>query len=254
LKHLFATYDTSFLITLGLQYFINGMKLMLSLAALDQFKEKYGLEPGETQKYSSYMVLPWTPKIVYGIFIDTFPICGSKKKSYLVILSLLQAVSALFITLFPLPNVGSFVAALITISFCSAVMDVVVDGLMVIQARKDPTNGSEDLQAYSWGLVSLGGVIGGSCGGYLIEYVGTLYVYAIVSAMSFILAASSLLMKKSVENTSEAEQAMSFCQRSKKNLKEIKRGLSIRELYRTLIFFLVLGAVVPSFGDFLYYY
>ena len=35
---LFSTYDTHFLLSLGLQYFNNGMKVMLSLAFLDIFK------------------------------------------------------------------------------------------------------------------------------------------------------------------------------------------------------------------------
>ena len=47
---------------------------------------------------------------------------------------------------------------------------------------------------------------------------------------------------------------MSLCKRSKLNLKEIWQGFKIRELYRSVIFFLLLGAVIPSFTDFFYYY
>ena len=42
-------------------------------------------------------------------------------------------------------------------NLASAFMDVVVDGLMVMQARRDQTNGSQDLQTYSWQLLGLGG-------------------------------------------------------------------------------------------------
>lgn len=37
------------------------------------------------------------------------------------------------------------IALLTLVSFSAAVMDVVVDGLMVVQQRRDPTSGSEDL-------------------------------------------------------------------------------------------------------------
>ena len=46
-------------------------------------------------------------------------------------------------------------------------MDVVVDGLMVTQARRDPDRGSEELQTYSWALVGIGGILGGVAGGLL---------------------------------------------------------------------------------------
>ena len=48
LCRLFATYDTHFLLSLGLQYFNNGMKVMLTLAFLDIFKNEFSLEPAET--------------------------------------------------------------------------------------------------------------------------------------------------------------------------------------------------------------
>ena len=49
----------------------------------------------------------------------------------------------------------------------SAFLDVVVDGMMVVQARLDPEHGSEDLQSYSWGLAGIGGILGFLIGGYM---------------------------------------------------------------------------------------
>ena len=51
-----------------------------------------------------------------------------------------------------------------------AVMDVVVDGLMVIMSRKDPSFGSEDLQTYSWLNYGFGGVTGCLVGGLILQY------------------------------------------------------------------------------------
>ena len=39
-------------------------------------------------------------------------------------------------------------------------MDVVVDGLMVINSRLDPAAGSEELQIFSWIMLGFGGVKG----------------------------------------------------------------------------------------------
>ena len=40
------------------------------------------------------MTLSWTPKIIYGIISDTFPICGTRKKSYIMLMGFLQFATA----------------------------------------------------------------------------------------------------------------------------------------------------------------
>lgn len=57
-------------------------------------------------------------------------------------------------------------------SFGGAFMDVVVDGMMVINSRNDPDQGSEELQAFSWGFYGLGGVVGCLFAGYYLSVAG----------------------------------------------------------------------------------
>jgi hypothetical protein len=61
---------------------------MAILALLDIFKNDFGLEPSTTQSYIAIMTLPWAPKLFYGIIADTFPMCGSRKRSYIVFMGL----------------------------------------------------------------------------------------------------------------------------------------------------------------------
>ena len=77
------------------------------------------------------MLLPWTPKLMYGILTDTFPLFGSRKRNYLILMGLLQGI-CLLLASFPLDDPVIFVPLLTVVSFSSAVMDVVVDGLMVV--------------------------------------------------------------------------------------------------------------------------
>ena len=65
------------------------MKVMLTLAFLDMFKNEFRLEPANTQLMMGVMTLPWTPKLFYGIISDTFPICKSRKRSYLILMGLI---------------------------------------------------------------------------------------------------------------------------------------------------------------------
>lgn len=52
---------------------------------MDLFKNTFGLEPSQSQSLISYIVLPYSPKIFYGIITDTFPICKSRKRSYIIL-------------------------------------------------------------------------------------------------------------------------------------------------------------------------
>jgi len=142
------------------------MNTIITLAFLDYFRTKYNLEPAQTSQLSAIIVLPWSPKILYGFFTDTFPIFGSRKRSYLILMGLLQAITMIVI-FFPTENVYLFVSMLFIKNLSGAVMDVVVDGLMVVQSRNDPQLGSEDLQTFCWALVGVGGIVGSLGGGYL---------------------------------------------------------------------------------------
>ena len=115
---LFKTYDTKFLVALGLQYFNAGTQVIMEVALLDLFKNTFGLQPSKTQSLMAYVSLPYTPKIFYGIITDTFPICKSRKKSYLIIMGALQAAAALGIAFKPDSNAG-FVCFLATMIYLS---------------------------------------------------------------------------------------------------------------------------------------
>ena len=104
---------------------------MLEVAYLDMFKNTFDLQPSESQSLMSYINLPWAPKILYGLVTDTFPICKSRKRSYLAIMGALQCVSALTIAFFPNYSAYLVTGAGTSIYIAQAFMDVVVDGLMV---------------------------------------------------------------------------------------------------------------------------
>jgi len=75
-----------------------------------------------------------------------------------------------------------------------------------------------------------------------------------MGVLGFLVALSGCMMNSKLEQGSEKIISMGLWQRTKVNLVEIKNGFQIRELYRSVLFFLLLGAVIPSFSDFFYYY
>jgi hypothetical protein len=75
-------------------------------------------------------------------------------------MGMIQSLSCLTIAVHTYSNASTVMWLAVFNSAAGAVMDVVVDGLMVINSRKDPNFGSEELQSYSWGFYGLGGIVG----------------------------------------------------------------------------------------------
>ena len=96
---LYDRYDGTFLTMLGMQYFNQGTKVLVYLASTDLFKSHYKLDPGYVQTLQAFTFLPWSIKIVYGIISDNFPIFGSRRKSYLLIMAVLQFVTMIVLGL-----------------------------------------------------------------------------------------------------------------------------------------------------------
>ena len=98
----------------------------------------------------AFAFLPWSVKIIYGLISDNIPLFGSKRKSYLLIMAILQSVTMVVLAM---QDKESNDVTLVKYSlFLSnvgiAFSDVIVDSLMVIQARKDPEQGSEELSTF----------------------------------------------------------------------------------------------------------
>ena len=76
-------------------------------------------------------MLPWTPKLFYGIITDTFPIFGSRKRSYIILMGSIQCLVSLSLALIDFEHAEEVAVLGAIIFFTGAFMDVVVDGLMV---------------------------------------------------------------------------------------------------------------------------
>ena len=200
------------------------------------------------------MLLPWTPKIFYGIITDTFPICGSRKKGYIVLMGSVQLACCLSIALFDFGSAVPIVVLGVFINLSGAFMDVVVDGLMVQQQRIDPTYGSEELQSLSWAMYGIGGVGGALLVGYTTENDCNGYAFMALATLAFLITIVGCTMSMSLESSSEAIIRMSLCDRIKSNFRDIKAGFKIKEFHRAVLFFVILGTLVPSFSDYFYYY
>ena len=141
-RRVWAKYDHGFLIAYAAQYANQGLKFLLNIALQDLLKNYYMLEPTQSQLLTTIIFLPMSIKFIFGIISDTVPICGSRKKSWLIIWNVISAISSLICAAVYIESATAFVALVLLFSIGSVFNDVVVDSLMVIQAKRDPKMGA----------------------------------------------------------------------------------------------------------------
>lgn len=129
---LMAKYDRPFIILLGVQNINHGLWTVAVLACQDLFKAYLKLDPGEMTMYMSLIHLPWSIKIVYGLISDNVPIAGTRRKSYIIIMGMLQFFA--LISIYFLNETSAIsVAILLTLAALSeAFVNVVADAIMCI--------------------------------------------------------------------------------------------------------------------------
>ena len=96
-------------------------------------------------------------------------------------------------------------------------------------------------------MLGLGGIIGGVSGGLITQFTDTHYVFYIFGIMGFLIMVAACLMDSAIEAEQLGVINMSLCNRVSTNFSDIKTGFKVRELTRSVIFFLLLGCLVPTF-------
>ena len=208
---------------------------MLSLAVKDFYKSYLHLDPGYMAQLESFSGMPWSVKLLYGMISDNIPICGSKRKSYVVILGALQFLSLLFLYLFETENEKVVSGLLFLTSLSGAYLDVIVDALMVVESRQDSDDGSEQLSSLSWGAMGAGGMFGSLIGAYVTEYSHPKYSFLTYSIFGLIVMILGLNLDSSAQEDPEAkkgrEEENNLFNEIKKNLGQIYTALSLPEIY-----------------------
>lgn len=189
LEALSSKHGLPFITFMFFQYVNHGMWVMVILGAQNLYKQYMMLEPDEMAFYISIIHLPWTIKIFYGIMSDNVPIFGYFRKSYLILMGLLQFVTLLSIYKGELYNEPLRFTILLTVAnFSEAVVNVVTDAILCIEARKDKENGSKNLFSVVWVSSALGGIAGGLLGGYFTEYSHPKYIFCMYSVMGLFIS------------------------------------------------------------------
>ena len=103
-------------------------------------------------------------------------------------------------------------------------------------------------------MYGVGGVVGSVIGGILTENGQIALCFYTLATLGGCIAVIGCLMNSNMDASAAEVINMSLWTRIKHNYQEIKTGLKVREFSRSLIYVCLMGAVVPSYTDYYYYY
>ena len=105
---------------------------MVILATQDYFKVYLKLDPGVMTGLISFIMFPWSIKILYGLISDNVPIFGTRRKSYIILAGIVEFAALLSIYIFRISHVYTVAFLICIASLCMAFVNVVVDAIMCI--------------------------------------------------------------------------------------------------------------------------
>lgn len=177
-----------------------GQAQLISLP-LTFLSKSAGHSASETALMFSAFTLPWLLKPLYGMVSDFVPFLGYRRKSYIAVFSLINAVAFCAV---PLHHSTAWLTRTMAISaLAMAVSDAAMDGLMVERARKSPEG--MRWQSMEWAVFRLSSIVCQGVAGWLIEQAGVKDALAYACLSSAVLsigvsiAAVTLIKEKKIQ-------------------------------------------------------
>lgn len=175
----------------ALVYFVQGA-LGISGIALPLFLRGLDWSVTEITTVSSIAAVPWILKILYGLISDVFPLFGYRRKTYLVLCSLIS--SAGWLSLVLLPSEKSWIfASLLLANLGFAATDVIMDGLIVEHSTHVT---SSIYQSIAWGSRSFGAIASGIAGGWLAANWRAREIFLLTMSLPLTITFSVIWMKE----------------------------------------------------------
>jgi MFS family permease len=151
----------------------------------------FGLGADQIAGFMLIVGLPWYLKPLLGLLTDFVPLLGSRRKSYLLLATLMAGIGLIVAGTLELPADATGTLMLVLLVPCAgvALADVVADALMIEKGQ--PLGLTGRLQSVQWGSLYAAGILTGVAGGILsergLQQLGFLLAGAF-SLLSFVLA------------------------------------------------------------------
>ena len=164
-------------------------------------------------------------------------------------------------------SIGVFLLLQVIVNSSGAAGDVLVDALMVMQAKRDPEQGSQELQVIAWGVTGTAGLAGSIVGAFMTGFVNPYWCFGYYAIFSVFTIIAALIMNPLLEIESDFDAALSmtvngvhigrkrnFCEEFSHNYNIVKNQFKVSLFQRVMLFYAITGVTLISTEEFLYYF
>ncbi len=248
LKHtLFFDQEPSWqLVSILLVYFVQGILGLARLAVSFFLKDELGLTPAEVAAMMGIVSLPWVIKPLFGFLSDSLPIFGYRRRSYLLLSSLLGCVSWYSLSVF----VHTPWAATVVITLSSlalAVSDVIVDSIVVERIRGESQRDAGALQALCWATTALGGLITAYLSGFLLEHLSIRSIFLITATFPLLVCITAWVLHDAKVETPQNFSA------ARAQLTQVKTAIAQKQILLPVAFVFFWQATPSSDSAFFFF-
>ena len=229
-----------------LVYFVQGILGLARLAVSFFLKDELGLTPAEVAALMGIVALPWILKPLFGFLSDSLPIFGYRRRSYLLMSSVLGCAAWFTLGSF-VHSAGAATLAITLSSLALAISDVIADSIVVERIRNESQADAGALQSLCWATTALGGLITAYLSGFLLERLELHTIFLITATFPLLVSITAALVQDArVEMPSDFTEA-------KNHLKQIKIALTQKQIWLPVSFVFLWQATPSSDSAFFFF-
>lgn len=175
--------------------FFQGLTGLSIIAFSFLMKDVLHFNPADSSRVNSLTYIPWMIKPVFGLISDSLPICGYRRKSYLILNSLLFVSSYLGLY-FYCHRVGIFILCILVGSFNLAFCNVIGEALIVESSNEKGHDVATKNVSNFFLIKACGNLLSTLCSGYLLKHTSPSFVFLISAFLPLIICFSSCFLKE----------------------------------------------------------
>ncbi len=253
-------YDGRTMTLIALQFFSEGAMFMICLTATIMFSSHFFISPQKATLWLALICLPEGLIFVYGMISDTVTIFDSPRRFYITFMSLVQLATATVLARthwLATPQLELEFALLVSICVLSrAWLTPVIESLMIIQMKKDPDYGADDLETFGLLMTAFGTIFYCVLGGELIKLNEStpqvfFWLLVLTGGVTFL---AGLWYPTESDEIDARFAAMSTAKRFKEKTHVFAEAVSLPEIRNILLFLAITALLAPNLEEFLIYY